>query len=204
MRVAALIALFGLMSGVCLAAGEAGDGWISLFDGKTLEGWKASENPKTFSVKDGVLIVFGPRAHLFYDGPVNNHSFKNFEFKADVMTMPGANSGLYVHTKFQPNGWPGKGYEIQVNNSHGDWRRTGSVYGVKDVREVPSKDNEWFTERIVVNGKRIQTYINDKLIVDYTEPDDLKRLGRGTFAIQGHDPKSKILYKNVMVKPLPD
>src|SRR6188508_2285729 len=82
------------------------DGWVSLFDGKTLDGWKASEHPSTFSVKDGQIVVFGDRAHLFYDGSVNAHAFKNFELKMQVMTTPGSNSGIFIHTAYQETGWP--------------------------------------------------------------------------------------------------
>jgi hypothetical protein len=187
-------------------------GWISLFDGKTLNNWKVGNNAGTFSVEDGMIAVNGPVAHLFYDGDVNNHQFKNFEFKADVMTTPGSNSGIYFHTEYQQGGWPKKGYEVQVNNSHTDWRRTGSLYGIQDVKEVYVKDNEWYTEYIKVEGKRIVIKINDKTVVDYTEPDNaertegnsLRKLSTGTFALQGHDPKSKVYYKNILVKVLPD
>lgn len=92
-------------------------------------------------------------AHLFYNGEVQQHSFRNFEFRADVMTMPGSNSGIYFHTQYQESGWPQKGYEAQVNNSHTDWRRTGSLYAIQDVKEVYVKDGEWFTEQIIVQGK---------------------------------------------------
>ena len=202
----ALSVLMGLGSKTCA------DDWVSLFDGKSLNGWKASESQATFSVKDGAIVVFGPRSHLFYVGPAANHSFKNFEFKADVMTTPGSNSGIYFHTAYQETGFPDKGFEVQVNNSHTDWKRTGGLYDIQDVREAPAPDNQWFTERIVVQGRRVRTYVNDKLIVDYTEPEQVKPpanhperiLSRGTFAFQGHDPKSKVFYKNVEVKLLPD
>lgn len=179
------------------------DGWVKLFDGKTLDGWRVGENSSTFSVADGAIVVFGNRAHLFYDGALSNHNFKNFEFKAKVMTMPGANSGMYIHTTYQETGWPEKGYEIQVNNSHTDWRRTGSVYAIQDVKEAPAKDNEWFTQHIIVQGKKITVKVNDKVINEYTEGEN-GRLSSGTVALQGHDPKSKVLYKDIMVKPLPD
>jgi hypothetical protein len=187
------------------------DGWISLFDGKSLEGWKANENPDTFKVEDGQIVVNGPRAHLFYVGPVQNHEFKNFEFKADVMTMPNANSGVYLHTAFQPDGWPAKGYEVQVNNTHSDPKKTAGIYAIKDNFTAPAKDGEWFTLYIKVEGKRIVTKVNDKVISDYTEEEGAVRpksfagrlLSGGTFALQGHDPGSKVLYKNIMVKPLP-
>ena len=191
---------------------DSDEEWISLFDGKSLTNWKASENPSTFKVDSGMIIVYGPRAHLFYEGPVKNHNFKNFEFKARVMTTGGSNSGIFFHTAFQEQGWPSKGYEVQVNNSHTDWRRTGSLYAVDDVREVYVKDNEWYTEYIKVQGKRVTIKINDKTVVDYTEPEGIentpdrkeKRLSSGTFALQGHDPASRVYFKEVMVRALPD
>jgi hypothetical protein len=179
------------------------DEWVPLFDGKSLSGWRASEHPSTFSVADGQIVVFGDRAHLFYDGPVANHNFKNFEFKAKVMTTPGSNSGIFIHTAWQETDWPSKGYEIQVNNTHTDWRKTGSVYAVQDVKEAPAKDNEWFTEHIIVQGKKITVKVNDKVINEFTETDQ-GRLSSGTIALQGHDPKSKVFYKDVMVRVLPD
>ncbi len=186
-------------------------GWKSLFDGKTLDGWKASENKDTFSVRDGMIVANGPRSHLFYEGPVEDANFTNFELKADIMTKPGSNSGIYFHTEYQETDWPSKGYEVQVNNSHSDWRRTGGLYAVKDVNESPAKDNEWFTEHIIVRGKHIIVKVNGKVTVDWTEPEDWeppsgmsgRRISSGTFALQGHDPGSTVYYKNIMVKPLP-
>lgn len=186
--------------------------WVSLFDGKTLDNWKVGENAGTFTIENGMIVAHGPTAHLFYDGDVRKHDFKNFEFKAVVMTTPGSNSGIYFHTAYQEKSWPKKGYEVQVNNSHTDWRRTGSLYGIQDVKDVFVKDNEWFTEYIKVEGKRVIVKLNDKTVVDYTEPDDVKReagnegrvISSGTFALQGHDPNSKVYFKSIMVKPLPD
>lgn len=186
--------------------------WLSLFDGKTLTNWKVGANASTFSIENGSIAVNGPVAHLFYDGEIGQHNFKNFEFKASVMTTPGSNSGIYFHTVYQESSWPQKGYEVQVNNSHTDWRRTGSLYGIKDIKETYVKDNEWYTEYIKVVGKKVTIKINDKTVVEYTEPDDVKReagnegrvISSGTFALQGHDPKSKVYFKNIMVKILPD
>ena len=186
--------------------------WVSLFDGKTLNNWRVGENAATFSVENGMIVAHGPTAHLFYMGDAQQHDFKNFEFKAEVMTTPGSNSGIYFHTQYQDSSWPKKGYEVQVNNSHTDWRRTGSLYGIQDVKEVYVKDNEWFTEYIKVQGKRVIVQLNGKTVVDYTEPADMNRkpgdeervISNGTFALQGHDPKSKVYFKNIMVRVLPD
>lgn len=177
--------------------------WVSLFDGRTLEGWSAAENPSTFQVEDGKIVVYGNRAHLFYDGPVNNHYFRNFEFKASIMTTPGSNSGMFIHTEFQESGWPSKGYEVQVNATHTDWRKTASLYAVQDVKIAPHKDNEWFTQHIIVNGKKITVKVNDRVVNEYNEGENGKLSG-GTFALQGHDPQSKVYYRDVMVKILPD
>jgi hypothetical protein len=184
--------------------------WVSLFDGKTLNGWKVGANPETFKVEDGAIVVNGKVAHLFYDGEAGKHDFKNFELKLDVMTMPGSNSGVYIHTQFQESSWPKKGYEVQVNNSQGDWRRTGGLYAVQDIKEPPAKDNEWFTMHIVVKDKNIKISVNNKQLVDYTEPENAVRekgmegrlLSSGTIALQGHDPNSKVLYKNIQLKVL--
>lgn len=186
--------------------------WIPLFDGETLSGWKAGENEGTFRVEDGTIVAHGPRAHLFYVGPVANHSFRNFEFETEVKTRRCANSGIYFHTAFQRKGFPTKGYEVQVNNSHLDRKRTGGLYSVRDIRSKVAKDNEWFTLRIRVEGKRIRTFVNDSLIVDFTESVDFvppkkhpqRKLGNGTFAIQGHDRFSKVAYRNLRVRLLPD
>ena len=179
------------------------DGWISLFDGQTLTGWRASENPATFRVENGEIIVHGPRAHLFYDGPAMNHEFKDFELKADVLTKPGANSGIFIRTTYQDTGFPSKGYEVQVNNSQSDWRRTGSLYAVQDVREA-GQDNAWFTLHTIVRGRRVQIMIDGRKVVDYTEPDSSRtRLTGGTIALQGHDPGSEVHYRNIMIRTLP-
>ncbi len=168
---ALLIAIALLGSATVLAQDKEAkdkDGFISLFDGKSLDGWKVNENPDSFSVKDGTIIANGPRAHLFYEGKVCDHNFKNFHFKADVMTAPGSNSGLYIHTKFQDTGWPAAGYEIQVNQTHGDPKKSSGIYAVQDVFEAPAKDNEWYTQEIIVKGKQIITKVNGKTLVDYT------------------------------------
>jgi hypothetical protein len=210
--VLATVALIGLtvasQARVAAAADEAG--WISLFDGKTLDGWKASDAPGTFRVEDGAIVVNGPRSHLCYVGAVHGHDFTNFEWKAEIMTFPHANSGMYFHTAWQETGWPDKGYEVQVNNSHTDPIRTGSLYNVQNVMAQHARDNEWFTQHVIVQGKHVVVKVNGETVVDYTEPDHVQRppdmagrvLGHGTFALQGHDPGSKVLYRKIMVKPL--
>ena len=202
--------LFSFLLAVnCSFSQKKENGWVSLFDGKSFTGWRVNEDhPATFSVEDGTIKVAGERTHLFYEGTVANHDFKNFELKLKAKTMPGSNSGIFIHTAYQATGWPEKGYEVQVNQTHGDWRKTGSLYSVNDVKENLAKDNEWYQYHIIVNGKRIIIKIDDKVAVDYTEPDTLpegrglKHLSSGTFALQGHDPKSVAYFKDIKVKVL--
>jgi hypothetical protein len=188
---------------------EREEGWIPLFDGKTLKGWKpAEENSDAFRVEEGKLVADGGRCHLYYVGPVSDHDFKDFELKLEVMTTKGSNSGVYFHTAYTKVGWPRKGHEAQVNSTHSDWRRTGSLYNIRDVREAHSKDDKWFTYHIIVKGQRVVIKVNGKTTVDYAEPEGLTRkdrtdgeiIGHGTFALQAHDPKSVTYYRNIRVK----
>ncbi|MEX2601013.1 MAG: family 16 glycoside hydrolase [Balneolaceae bacterium] len=193
------------------AAGYEGErelGWISLFDGETLDGWRASENSDSFTVEDGRIVVDGPRSHLNYAGPIDGGDFKNFEFKTDVYTYPQANSGIFFHTRYQHLGWPQHGYEAQVNASHSDRRKTGSLYAVSDVMDnAPHEDEEWFEYYMRVAGNDIRFDIDGETVLQFTEPDDREgtiSLDRGTISLQAHDPDSRIYYRNLMIRLWPD
>lgn len=184
--------------------------WIELFSGKDLSGWRVSENPTSFAVENGLLKVAGPRAHAFYVGDVGGADFKNFELLVEVKTLPKANSGIFIHTAYQEIDWPEKGYEVQVNQTHSDWRKSGSLYAVQDVSEVHVKDGEWYTYHVIVKGDQISVALNGKVVMEYDESADTKRtstLGkkrfdRGTIALQAHDPESVIYFRSVKIKLL--
>lgn len=192
--------------------------WIPLFDGHSLDGWKPSENTSSWKIADGLIAADGPRSHLFYTGPVHNADFKNFEFKADVMSRAGCNSGIYFHTAFQQTGFPGRGFEVQVNNtftgegSYRENKKTASLYAMRDIYKTLAKDDEWFQIRIAVRGNRAQIQLNDMLLVDYVQPRppvtpphfDGRIIDHGTFALQCHNDGSRAFFKNIMVRPLPD
>ena len=235
-------AFFSLLTLNCLAdaPARAEAGFVSLFDGKSLDGWKVGENANVFQVHDGMIVMECPAtnhspAHLFYLGDVNGHSFKNFDLKVDVLTFPCANSGIYFHADYQASGWPERGLECQVNNSHSDWRRTGSLWGIRNVSwgpetppadnkemvtilpQAPVKDQAWFTEEIVYQDGLVTIKLNGATLFTYQMPDaDAEHkmatggtwLPRGTFALQGHPPLpgqiSKVCFKNIRVKVLPD
>ena len=188
-------------------AAETEEGFVSIWDGKTLDGWKINESPDSWSIQDGAIVANGPRSHLFYVG--QDKPFKNFILKVDCMTEPGSNGGIYFHTKFQDEGWPSAGFEAQVNNSQKDPKRTGSLYAVSNVLKQHIPDNEWWTQTIKVEGNHIQISLNDEVVVDYYEPPGVqaqggfdRRIGSGTFAFQAHDPGSKVYFKNIRVKRL--
>lgn len=202
-----LLCLSVLVVTVANSASAGEKGWISLMDGKTFKGWKASENKDSWTIEDGAFVCAGPRSHLFYVG--DEQPFENFEFRCQVKTLPGSNAGIYFHTEYQEEGWPKKGYEAQVNNTHKDPKKTGSLYAVENVFEAPAEDGEWFDYHIKVDGKRIVITVNGKECVDFTEEPDRKAgkdfarvLDKGTFALQAHDPDSKVYFRNIEVKRL--
>ena len=141
--------------------------------------------------------------------------FKNFHFSCKVMTKAKSNAGIYFHTRYKESGWPKGGYECQVNITHKDPKKTGSLYGVVNVGAEDLKgvveDNKWYTTYIKVEGRHITIKVNDKVTVDYTEEENKKafsnsferRLNEGTFALQAHDPKSKVYFRNLKVRRLP-
>ena len=169
------------------------DGWYSLFNGKDLTGWKkAQENEDTIKVVDGEIVINGNRCHLFYDGPVNDANFKNFEWKCEILTKPNSNSGMYFHTEYQRRGWPSKGIEVQVNNTYRpDPIKTGSLYRIKNImNDSPAKDDEWFTQHVIVDGRKVTVKIDDKTVNEFEETESPQRergrnrdvLSSGTFA----------------------
>ena len=190
------------------AADSKEEGFVQLFDGKSFNGWKINERPESWSIVDGAFVAKGDRSHLFYVG--DEKPFVNFELRVDVMTEPHSNGGIYFHTKYQPMGWPKYGFEAQVNNTYDkDPQKTGSLYAVKPVTEKNVDDNVWYTETIIVKGKNVKIKINDKVVVDYDEPADKKagedftrKIDQGTFALQAHDPGSRVHFKNIRVKRL--
>lgn len=166
-----------------------------MFDGKTLDGWKASEHPESWSVKNGAIVGDGPVSHLFW----MKEECDNCEFKAMVKINHGGNSGMYFRTAFGP-GFP-KGYEAQVNNTHQDWRRTGSLYAISDVKEQLIGDDTWWEQHIIADGNHIIIKVNGKTVVDYV--DQQNRYTRGYFALQQHNPGSVVEFKDLMYRKLP-
>jgi hypothetical protein len=216
----AILALAALCMAFIPAA--AGEDWLELFNGKDLTGWKANADPGAFTVVDGTLKAHAThpknRGHLFYTGTSAEglEKFINFELEAVVRGEPDSNSGIFFHTDMETRDGVlhlKNGYEVQLNSSAKEKRKTGSLYDVVDLATCPINDTKWFTVRIRVAGKRIQVWLNDTSVVDYTEPENVQRspqrVGRvlraegGTIAVQAHDDKSTFYFKSIRIRRLP-
>ena len=205
------IAIIFILSGLLFSCQTSTPGyeWKSIFDGKTLDGWKkAAENPESISVENGTIKCAGERSHLFYESDM-----KNFEFESEIKAMEHSNSGVFIHTRYQKDGWPAYGYEIQVNNTYApDRRKTGSVYNVRNIYFPLADDGEWFKMKIKVVENFVEVFINDVKVNEYTEPEnpwrweggETCRLSHGTIALQAHDPNSTTYYRNLKIRELPD
>ena len=204
----ALALVASLTATPSMLAADVEPGFKSLMDGKTFDGWKVTtDSPSTWTIKDGAFVANGKVAHLYYVG--DDQPFKNFHLKVEVMTDPVSNGGIYFHTIYQTESWPRTGIECQVNNTHGDWKKTGSLYDIANTGLTAAQDNKWWTQEIIVEGNSVTVLVDGKKVLQYNEPvgaqpnkDYTRKLNEGTFALQGHDPKSTIRYRNIRVKRL--
>jgi hypothetical protein len=194
--------------------------WQSLFNGRDLTGWRANVMPEAFKVVGGAIRANAPRpsSHLFYVGDLKEGfvRFKNFELEVIARSEPNANSGIFFHTDCSVSNAQNhlaKGYEVQLNSTEKEKRKTGSLYAVVDLDKSPVDESKWFTTRIKVQDKRIQVFLNDRQVIDYTEPSNPERppnrRGRlldpdgGAIALQGHDPGSVFYFKEIRLRNLP-
>jgi hypothetical protein len=213
----ALIALAAILLGSGAAHSE--ESWRSLFNGTDLGGWRANAEPASWTVVDGAIRANATKAssHLFWVGGVEPFErFKDFELEVVTRSEPDSNSGIYIHTDMaaQPGSlWLLNGYEIQLNSTAREQRKTGSLYAVVDLATSPVDETAWFTVLVTVIDKRITVKVNGQQTVDYTEPENVQRpserAGRrlnplgGAIALQAHDPKSVFLFKSIRIRPLP-
>ncbi len=191
------------------------DNGTSLFDGHSLDGWENGKGSHSFRVEGGNIVAEGPRAHLFYTGRGGNANFKNFDLKAEVLTRPGACSGIHFHTQFQKDRPLATGFKVQINNAYAgegderDRRKTGSLYGIRDIYKALVKDDEWFQVRVEVRDKQVQVWLNGAPIVDYLEPAQAAdsatpMLGHGAIALECCGNVPQVSFRNLVLKPLPD
>jgi len=182
------------------SAAEGEEKWISIFNGKDLTGWKTHPDDKAkWEVVDGMIVGTGPAGHLFSE----KGNYKNFKFKVEVSISDKGNSGQYFRTKFAKAFPPG--LEAQINSTGGDKVRTGSLYNVKDclIYEQLVKPDTFFTQEVLADGDHIVIKVNGKITVDTKLTGDKAKITEGHFAIQQHDPGSKVIIKKMEIIELP-
>lgn len=174
--------------------------WVSLFNGKDLTGWKLSNKMSQetkWEVKDGLLVGTGPAGMLFHEG-----EYTNFRYRVEAMINDNGNSGQYFRCTDNPGFLDG--YEAQINATHGDRIKTGSLYKFKEtyiLDTAPHKPGEFFVQEVVAEGNKVTIFVNGKQVSETTDPKETFKSGR--FAIQQHDPKSVITIRKVEVMELP-
>jgi len=186
-------AVFGLS-----AADEpksADDGWVQLFNGKNLDGWVVQPEDKArWSVQDGCIVGEGPVGHLCTE----RGDYENFRFRIEAMINDGGNSGQYFRTEIA-KGFPPKHYEAQIDATHADPQKTGSLWGIVPVYQQKHKPNEWFTQEVIADGDHIVIILNGETVVDTHD----SKYSKGHFAIQQHNEGSVVRVRKAEVKELP-
>ena len=170
-------------------------GWVQLFNGKNLNGWVVHPEDKArWSVKDGSIVGEGPVGHLYTE----RGDFENFRFRIEAMISDGGNSGQYFRSEIA-RGFPPAHYEAQINATHGDPVRTGSLYGIVSVLEQKHKPDEWFTQEVIADGDHIIIKVNGEMTVDTHDA----KYSKGHFGIQQHNEGSVVHVRKAEVKELP-
>ncbi|MEM1304378.1 MAG: DUF1080 domain-containing protein [Planctomycetota bacterium] len=203
------------------SAAFADDSWQVLFDGKDLAGWRGTRDDGSFTVVDGVIranAVDRQMNHLYYVGDAEEGfvPFKNFELELWARGEPDSNSGVFFHTdtSFRNSRLMLKnGYEIQLNSTKKEKRKTGSLYRVVDLAESVVDESEWFSVNVRVVDEHISVKINGEQVIDYSEPPNPQRVKNhqgkllmaagGAIAIQAHDPDSVFYFRDIRIKRLP-
>lgn len=171
-----------------------GGKWIKMFNGKDLTGWQANEHSESWVVEDGMIKGHGPASHLFW----MTKECENCEFRAKFKIGDKSNSGMYFRTAFGP-GFP-KGYEAQVNATHKDPVKTGSLYNFHKNFDAGHQPDEWVEQDIIARGNHIIIKVNGKVITDYV--DEKNTYTKGYLALQQHDPGSTVYYKELEFRTL--
>jgi hypothetical protein len=201
----ARVGLWSLVVTGLAATGAQAEEWVSLFDGKTLSGWTqgGGQGKSHWEVKDGAIVGTGSASMLY-----SPKTYKNFKYRAEVKINDHGNSGLYFRCP-APNGSFSEGYEAQIDSTHADPIRTGSIYGFVHVYKTLVPPDTWFTYEIEVQDKdwrgmvmpHITVKINGEIL--YVYMDRTKAWKEGHFAFQQHDPGSRVEIRKIEVAELP-
>jgi serine/threonine protein kinase len=171
-------------------------GWVPLFNGKDLTGWKVFPNGTGhWKAQNGVIVSDGPRSHLFSE----RGDYQNFRIRIEARINNGGNSGLYFRTRFDP-GLP-RGYEAQIYSMlSGDPYKTGSLYGFVPVARLVAHPNEWFTQEVLADNNHIVIQVNGVTTVDFIDPK--KTYTQGHIALQQHDPGTVVKFRKIEIREL--
>ena len=200
-----------VLTAVVVACGQAAptaraeeEKWVSLFDGKSLAGWERNGSEKSvWEVKDGEIQGSGQASMLWN----TTKPYKNFKYRAEIKINDKGNSGLYFRTKPKPGFVDG--YEAQIDSTHSDPIRTGSLYGMCHVYKKLVEPDAWFTYELEVRDDvwrgrpvtKIKITVNGDELYEYFDFD--LTFKEGHFAFQQHDPGSKVSIRKVEVMELP-
>lgn len=161
-----------------LTHSEKKTGWKLLFDGKSMNGWRAYQNKQTnsWSVKDGVMYCKGSstdKSDLRAD-MITDKQYENFDLSIDWKISPQGNSGiLYLATEeFKAAYLSGPEYQIiddlNFPQKLEDWQKTGANYAMDPApTAAPNPVGQWNTTRIVVNKGHVQHWLNGKKLLDF-------------------------------------
>ncbi len=176
-----------------LTDAELADGWISLFDGQTLFGWKAASKAN-WEVKDGAIIVTGGEKGLL----CTTVEFDNYVLKADFRAAKNTNSGIFLRTPqvLGMNDITTKCYELNIAPPDNPFP-TGSYVGRLKGKPVPERAGEWQSYEVTLDGAKSTVKLNGETVLEYTDP---KPSGRGYIGLQLNE--GQVEFKNIKLKPL--
>jgi hypothetical protein len=176
-----------------LSAAEIAAGWIKLFDGATMFGWKPN-NLVNWQITDGVVHADSGDPGLL----VTTTEFADFELLCDYRLSKGGNSGIFLRSVFSPKDPTQDCYELNMCDSHPAFP-TGSLVGLVKPEKPVSGEEKWMTYHVVVQGNRIDVKLDGKPILSYTDTRPTARR-RGFIGLQKNAGKAE--YRNVYLRPL--
>ena len=178
-----------------LSADEIADGWVQLFDGETLFGWKANSDVN-WSATDGVITADkGTKPGLL----LTSVPFADYELRCDFWMAKGGNSGVFLRTPFVPTDPGVDCYELNICDTHPQGFNTASfVKRHKPTKEV-SGEEAWKTFHVRAEGPRVVVKFDGEEVLDFTDKTD-KPLKSGFIGLQMN--QGLVKFRNVFVRPL--
>jgi len=212
-----------VLAGFSVHAKKPGDDFVSLFDGISLEGWTQRNGTATYEVKDGTIVGTtakgSPNSFLCSD-----KLYGDFELFFEVKVHNSLNSGVQIRSQTKPLNDKEKkrgdkfgrvnGPQVEIESSGGKGAESGYVYGEaaggwmtpKDKLKPHKhfKDGEWNKYRVLAEGARIRTWINDQSISDLVDEEKLKTHPKGFIGLQVHGVGNRgpfdVAWRNIKIR----